>query len=673
MFAISHFTDGDFPRLRGGYMPYRTLLGAAFLVLFVSSAFAQVMSIPSSGFGSIDTTVALGGSSIMPGLTSVEQMTNNLWAITGAGRNRSPLENPSGALSKLDLKAPGKARKEYSKGYQLLMQKDYAGAVEHLTEAISQYPKFVAAQNALGSAYLDLGQSDEARDHFAQAVSLDDHLPNSYLNLGCAQLALKDYRSAEESVKKASSIAPVDLQLATALTYTQLMNHDYKALLQTAHDVHSRPHEGAAMIHYFAAAAWDSLDNPQQTQNELETLLKEDPKSPAAGEAKRILAEIKAGQLKKQTQPAPTVRPVASTTEIKILGPSLEQLQAQKQIAAQEQAEQSQIAEALAVEPVCATCPSNAAKTTAKPDFSDNSVPSDSDRFTLRHTVDEVAVLFAATDHGKSVTDLTLADVGIHDDQKSPSAITGFRNEDQLPLRLGIVIDTSDSTKRRFSFEQRAAVDFMNKVLLEKNDLAFVVGVANSVLLVQDFTEDRQRISAGIDQLVPAGGTALWDAVNFAAGKLAQHPETQPVARMLIVISDGNDNSSKATLKQAIETAERGGVFVYTVSTRESFDMRDSTMTDGIHVGDQALKVLADETGGASFMPGSVTWLNRSLNQLQEVIRSRYLVSYKPALFQCDGQYREIDITAQKDGHKLRVYARRGYYAGANPGSQQTD
>jgi VWFA-related protein len=652
-------------------MSYRTLLGAAFLALLVSSANAQVMSIPSSGFGMIDNATAMSGSSVMPGLTSIEQMTNNLWAITGAGHNRSPLENPSGSLSRLDLKAPGKARKEYNKGYQLLMQKDYAGAIEHLTEAISNYPEFVAAQNALGSAYLDLGQNDEARNHFAQAVSLDDHLPNSYLNLGCAQLALKDYSSAEESVKKASSIAPVDLQLATALTYTQFMNHDYKALLRTAHDVHSRPHEGAAMVHYFAAAAWDSLNNPQQTERELETLLKEDPKSPAAIEAKQILAGIKANQLKKQTQPVPALQPVASTTEAKTSGPSAEQLQAQQQWAAQEQAEQKQIAEAIAAEPTCATCRSNGAAT--KPGFSHNAPPTDSDRFTLRHAVDEVAVFFAATDHGKSVTDLTLADVGIHDDQKSPSAITGFRNEAQLPLRLGIVIDTSDSTKRRFSFEQHAAVDFLHKVLLQKEDLAFVVGVANSVLLVQDFTGDQQRISSAVDQLVPAGGTALWDAVNFAAGKLAHHPETQAVARMLIVISDGNDNSSNTTLKQAIETAERGGVFVYTVSTRESFYVRDSTMTDSIHVGDQALKILADETGGTSFTPGSVTWLNRSLNQLQEVIRSRYLVSYKPALFQRDGQYREIDITAQKDGHKLRVYARRGYYANASSGGQQSD
>ena len=205
-----------------------------------------------------------------------------MWSAANAA-SRSPLENPAGSVSKLDLKAPGKARREYEKGYQLLMKKDYKGAIEHLAAAVSTYPDCVAAHNALGNAYLALGQNDQARDQFAKAVSLDDHLPTSYLNLGCAQLALKDYPSAQASVQKASSMAPLDLQLATALTFTQFMNQDYSAVLSSAHEVHSRKHEGAAIIHFYAAAAWDSQDNLEAEQNELQTLLQEDPKSSAAG------------------------------------------------------------------------------------------------------------------------------------------------------------------------------------------------------------------------------------------------------------------------------------------------------------------------------------------------------------------------------------------------------
>jgi hypothetical protein len=83
-------------------------------------------------------------------------------------------------------------------------------------------------------------------------------------------------------------------------------------------------------------------------------------------------------------------------------------------------------------------------------------------------------------------------------------------------------------------------------------------------------------------------------------------------------------------------------------------------------VGEHALKTLAELTGAAAFTPGSVHRFNGSLTDLQQVIRSRYLVSYKPALFKRDGQYRAIDIKAEKDGHKLRVYARKGYFASAS-------
>jgi Ca-activated chloride channel family protein len=623
----------------------------------------------------------LGGAGSSEGLNGfvgadLSQVSGSQTMWSAANAAHSPLEGPSGSVSKLDLKAPGKARREFEKGYQLLMKKDYKGAVEHLGVAVTMYPDFVAAHNALGSAYLALGQNDQAKDQFAKAVSLDDHLPTSYLNLGCAQLALKDYRSAQESVQKASSIAPLDLQLATALTYAQFMNQDYGAVLTSSQQVHSRKHEGAAIVHFYAAAAFDSQNNLEEEQNELRTLLQEDPKSPAAEQAQKVLAEIKVEMLRREAQKKQPPAPVVEAAKPAETGPTpeqvTEQLRVQAQLAKQDANEQKQIAEAdVEPAPMCANCTSLASA--AGPAIPANAGPSaertnaNNASFTLRTVVDEVAVFFAATDHGKSVTDLSREDVGIHDDLKSPSAITGFRNEAQLPLRLGIVIDTSESITSRFSFEQKAAINFLQKVLTDKNDLAFVVGVANSVLLVQDFTNDQQQMAHAVDQLAPAGGTALWDAVAFAADKLTNRAETQPVARMLVVISDGNDNSSSTTLKEAIASAERGEVFVYTVSTREANDSDDYTMVgERVLTGDRALKVLAEHSGGAAFMPGSVTGLNRGLNELQQVIRSRYLISYKPAAFKHDGKYREIDITAQKSGHKLRVYARRGYYAGVN-------
>jgi Mg-chelatase subunit ChlD len=97
-------------------------------------------------------------------------------------------------------------------------------------------------------------------------------------------------------------------------------------------------------------------------------------------------------------------------------------------------------------------------------------------------------------------------------------------------------------------------------VLTDKEDLAFVVGVNNSVLMEQDFTADQAQTAHAIDQLVPGGGTALWDSVGFAAEKLAKRPETGAVARMLVVISDGQDTSSSSTLKEAIAKVQQGEV-----------------------------------------------------------------------------------------------------------------
>jgi Ca-activated chloride channel homolog len=627
-----------------------TVLSSAVLALSVS---AQVFSAPSAGGKFAGSMVGLGA-------TQTVGIDSNIFQINTQNAN-SPLEGLSGTISKLDLKAPGAARREFEKGYQLLMRNDLQGAIEHLTKAINAYPSFVAAHNALGTAYLNLGQNQQAHDEFAHAVALDDHLPNSYLNLGCAQLALKQFPDAETSLKKASSIAPLDLKLALASIYGQYANQDYSGVLETARQVHARKHEGAALVHYFASASWDAQNNLPEAQREMETLLREDPKSPSANEFRQIVDQLKAEQLRR-AQAKQHPGQLFNFAYVAPPPPSGDEVARETQLAAQDIREQNQIAEAEAQpDAPCMNCNtavaspsamlSNVNSRSGQPDV-------DASRPIFRVAVDEVAVFFAATDHGQSITNLTAADVQIRDDSKPPADILSFRNVSQLPLRLGLVIDTSNSVTDRFAFEQAAAIKFLQAVVTDKNDLAFVVGVNNSVFLEQDFTSDQALIAHAVNQLAPGGGTALWDAVGFAADKLTKRAEMQPVARILVVISDGEDNSSSATLKEAIETAQRGEVAIYTVSTREGGHEEESAM-----LGDHALKTLSDLTGGSAFMPGSVHRLNGSLADLQQVIRGRYLISYKPESFKLDGRYRTIDIKAEKEGHKLKVYSRRGYYA----------
>jgi VWFA-related protein len=614
---------------------------------------AQVFSAPVS-------TNKFGTLTALDAIQTV-QVDSNIFLIDSHNPHTTPLQTPSGSVSKLDLKSPRKARREYEKGYQLLMKKDLQAAIDHLAKATALYPSFVAAHNALGTAHLNLGHNELARDEFARAVALDDHLANSYLNLGCAQLALQQYPAAEDSLKKASSIAPLDVQLLAALAYGEFMNRDYQAVVATARNVHDRKHEGASLVHYFAAGAWEAQGELPKAQQEMETLLLEDPKSASIAQFRQILDEIKAehaNRMEAKLHPAETFSFATPTA------PSFEDASRQAQQVLQETREKTEIAEAEA-EPdaLCIDCSAAAPAGPAKVASSSprlNQPGVDFSGAIFRISVDEVAVFFAATDHGKSVTDLSASEIGIRDNGQPPEAILGFRSESQLPLRLGLVIDTSESVAGRFSFEQGAATKFLQTVVAGKDDVAFVVGVSNSVLLVQDFTVDQTLMAHAVDQLAPGGGTALWDAVGFAADKLAAYPEVQPTARILVVISDGKDNSSSITLKQAIARAQRGEVAVYTVSTREGSRDEPSTL-----LGDHALRTLSELTGGATFVPGSVSRLSGSLADLQQVIRSRYMVSYKPASFERDGRYRAIDIKAEKEGHKLKVYARKGYYASA--------
>ncbi|HKU24327.1 MAG TPA: VWA domain-containing protein, partial [Candidatus Sulfotelmatobacter sp.] len=151
-------------------------------------------------------------------------------------------------------------------------------------------------------------------------------------------------------------------------------------------------------------------------------------------------------------------------------------------------------------------------------------------------------------------------------------------------------------------------------------------------------------------------GTAIFDSVFYACWKLAAYPDQGRTAKVLVVLTDGEDNSSHRTLKQAIQEAEAAGVTVYTVSTAQSIDDEE---TDA----NKILRMLAERTGGTSVSPGSLRALDSYLDELPQTIRSRYLIAYRPADFKPDGRFRPVRVTAAKDGKRLRVQVRKGYYS----------
>jgi len=215
---------------------------------------------------------------------------------------------------------------------------------------------------------------------------------------------------------------------------------------------------------------------------------------------------------------------------------------------------------------------------------------------TIRKRVDEVNVLFIATDkHGKFVRNLNQNDFTFLDDHKPPQAVINFRRETDLPIQLGLLIDTSGSVDSRFSFEQEAAVNFLQRTVRPNFDSAFVMGFNSHGLIAQDFTDNARLLETAVHSLHNGGGTALYDAVYRACrDKLIKDKSDKPVRRAIVIVSDGNDNQSEVSRAQAIEMAERAEVIIYAISTNNS---------PTISRGDKVLEQLSDATGGRTFLP----------------------------------------------------------------------
>jgi VWFA-related protein len=273
---------------------------------------------------------------------------------------------------------------------------------------------------------------------------------------------------------------------------------------------------------------------------------------------------------------------------------------------------------------------------------------------TIHKRVDEVNVLFIATDkHGKFVRDLGQNDFSILDDHKPPQSIVNFRRETDLPLHMGLLIDVSGSVHGRFGFEQDAATSFLQKTVRACFDKAFVVGFNQQSQMAQDFTDNVTMLSAGVHRLHDGGGTALYDAIYRACKDkfLKDRPE-HPARKAIVVVSDGEDNQSEMTRAQAIEMAQRSEVIIYAISTDDS----------GLVLrGDKVLEQLAAATGGRAFFPFKMKDITHSFAAIEDELRSQYVVSYKPADFDADGRYRSIEISALKKD--LQVRARKGYFA----------
>jgi VWFA-related protein len=206
----------------------------------------------------------------------------------------------------------------------------------------------------------------------------------------------------------------------------------------------------------------------------------------------------------------------------------------------------------------------------------------------------------------------------------------------------------------RFKFEQESAIEFLNQTVRPKYDHAFVVGFDVTPEVTQDFTDNTEALSIGVRALRPGGGTAMYDALYFACrDKLMKFPQSGPIRKAIILLSDGEDNQSHVTREEAIEMAERAEVIVYTISTN---------VTGTRARGDKVLVRIADATGGRAFFPFQINDVANAFQEIQDELRSQYALSYKPASFQADGKFHTIEVLAQ-NRKDLKVRSRHGYYA----------
>jgi Ca-activated chloride channel family protein len=293
----------------------------------------------------------------------------------------------------------------------------------------------------------------------------------------------------------------------------------------------------------------------------------------------------------------------------------------------------------------------------------------------FKTTVNLVDVLFTVLNRrNKLVPDLEKPDFRVLDDNVQQD-IRYFSKQSDLPLRIGMLLDTSNSIRDRIKFEEDAANNFLYSVLRRGKDEAFLMTFDDEPEVVQAFTGDTGKLRDQILRMRAGGGTAVYDAIYQACQNELSHPPRPPgdqpdvVRRVMILISDGEDNLSTHTRAEAIEMAQRVSVVIYTISTsiqwvtieepnKEKAGNRKYHLTDG----DKILQDLADETGGRAFFPYHVDDLDQSFQDIGDELRSQYSIAYNPSNHGFDARYHKIRIEVPE--HKgYQVRARRGYYA----------
>jgi VWFA-related protein len=294
----------------------------------------------------------------------------------------------------------------------------------------------------------------------------------------------------------------------------------------------------------------------------------------------------------------------------------------------------------------------------------------------IQLSTDVVNVLFSVTDQkNRFIGDLKEGDVVISE-EGTQQEIFSFSRETNLPIEIALLIDTSSSQEFTFDDEKRAATAFFQNVLGARKDRAAIVSFNENVQYIQGLTGRLARVSDAFNRLVwrssiqtssMQGATALYDAVGITSKEIFPPMVTSEsdafVRRAIILITDGEDTASSQTLQDAIDAALQSNVIVYAIGIGDRY--RSAGVKQNV------LNLLAEQTGGHAYYPTSYENLRSAFHQIDEELRSQYLIAYEPSNYTKDGQFRAIEITIPGRGD-VKIFHRKGYYAPRSGGPGPT-
>jgi VWFA-related protein len=294
---------------------------------------------------------------------------------------------------------------------------------------------------------------------------------------------------------------------------------------------------------------------------------------------------------------------------------------------------------------------------------------------TLHIGTNLVNLYFSAHDKSGYITNLRKDDCLLAEN-KIPQTIKNFTQEKNLPLTIGILLDTSGSQQNVLPLEQQSGAEFLKDVLTPKDE-AFLISFDINVDLLADYTNSPRELQRAIDKARintgagtgsvtgngTARGTLLYDAVYLAAhDKLRQ----EAGRKVLVMLTDGGEQGSQETLKTATEAAQKANAIIYVIL------IADRGFYGGFgmgYTGDRDMEQLTRDTGGRVINVGNNgKKLQEAFDQIQDELRTQYLVSYTPKNLEFDGKFRTLNLDCGKD---LKITTRKGYYAIPDGGSAE--